>query len=91
MMLKAGCAALSRPTGYGLSGLIKARAGSLSLAFGKKICVINKKSLTGNYHRAKSGTLTEKAKPAARRGRKATGLAEIAGLPGMRQSGFIFA
>jgi hypothetical protein len=32
--------------------------------------------------------IPEKAKPAAKRGRKAAGLYEIAGLPGMRQSGF---
>jgi hypothetical protein len=32
----------------------------------------------------------EKAKPAARRGRKATGLNEIAGLPGVRQRGFFY-
>ena len=30
----------------------------------------------------------KKAKPAVRRGRKATGLYEIAGLPGRRQLGF---
>jgi hypothetical protein len=33
-------------------------------------------------------TLQDKAKPAVRRGRKATGLYEIAGLPGARQRGF---
>jgi hypothetical protein len=52
---------------------------------------MNEKNLTENYHRAKDKP-TEKAKPAARRGRKATGLSElkIAGLPGRNIGNAVF-
>jgi hypothetical protein len=55
-----------------------------------KIHFKNNKSLTGNWHRAIIRR-TDKAKPAEERGRKATGLYEIAGLPGRRRLGFFIA